>query len=234
MIPQVLYTNSKCKDIWQMFYDQNLKYYEGDLYVITDSNEFLDLPQEKIYQYSQNEPYYKAWINGLKKFNLNTFIYLQEDFILYDYVKIDILLKYYNVLIKNDKYSFIRLIKSGYNLSGNEIDNNLFEIGWNSFPLYSMQPSIWKTNAFLRLYEETKQEKWFECDEYEKACKQLNIYGLYHYNNENQRGGHFDSSVYPYIATAVIKGKWNISEYEKELKSLFLKYNIDANLRGFY
>jgi len=232
MIPQILYTNSKCKDIWQIFYDQNQKYYQGDVYVITDSNDFLNVPQEKIYQYKQEEPYYKAWINALKKFNLKTFIYLQEDFILYDAAKTNILLKYHDYLINNDKYSFVRLIKSGHNLSNNRIYENLFEIGWNSFPLYSMQPSIWKTEAFIKLYEQAKQEKWFECEEYETPCKDLNIYGLYHFNNENARGGHFDSSVYPYIATAIVKGKWNISEYEKELVPLFLKYNVNTHQRG--
>ena len=232
MISQVLYTNSKCKDVWEMFYDQNLKYHEGDLYVITDSNNFLNLPQERIYQYKQDEPYYKSWTNALNKFKIKSFIYLQEDFILYDFTKNDILLKYHDFLINNNKYSFVRLIKSGFNLSNNEVYKNLFEIGWESFPLYSMQPSIWKTESFIKLYEKAEQQKWFECDEYEKACKELNIYGLYHYNNENQRGGHFDSSVYPYIATAIVKGKWNISEYGKELVPLFLKYNTNIQERG--
>jgi len=232
MIPQVLYTNSKCSDIWEMFYNQNLKHYNTNLYIISDSDEFLNIPKERIYKYDEKEFYYESWIKGLNRFNLDTFIYLQEDFILYDNVKQDILIEYQKFLNKNDKYSFVRLIKSGYNLSNNKIYNNLFEIGWNSFPLYSMQPSIWKTKQFIKLYEKAKQQKWFECDEYEKVCKDLNIYGVYHYNEENARGGHFDSSVYPYIATAIVKGKWNVSEYTKELTPLFEKYKIQAHKRG--
>jgi len=232
MIPQVLYSNSKCSDVWRLFYDQNKNHCNNDLYVISDQNEFFDLPKEKIYQYKNNEPYFESWVNALHKFNLNTFIYLQEDFILYENVDEKKLLEYENFLNQNDKYSFVRLIKSGSNLSNNRVHNNLFEIGWDSFPLYSMQPSIWKTKAFIKLYNQAQQKKWFECNEYEKACKDLNIYGLYHYDNENSRGGHFDSSVYPYIATAIIKGKWNISEYSNELIPLLKKYKINMHQRG--
>ena len=43
---------------------------------------------------------------------------------------------------------------------------------------------------------------------------------------------HADSEFYPYIATALFKGKWTISEYEKELKFLLNKYQIDPLIRG--
>jgi hypothetical protein len=51
--------------------------------------------------------------------------------------------------------------------------------------------------------------------------------------NERRRGiYHNDSSVFPYIATAINKGKWNYSEYEKELNTLFNIYNINPFERG--
>jgi hypothetical protein len=60
-----------------------------------------------------------------------------------------------------------------------------------------------------------------------------NIKGLCHYNNEPKRGeNHYDSDVYPYIATALVKGKWIMSEYSFELGSILEKYNIDINKRG--
>jgi hypothetical protein len=43
---------------------------------------------------------------------------------------------------------------------------------------------------------------------------------------------HFDSIVYPYIATAIIKGKWNLSEYPNELGDLLNEYKIDKSIRG--
>jgi hypothetical protein len=51
--------------------------------------------------------------------------------------------------------------------------------------------------------------------------------------NEIKRGVyHCDSIVFPYIATAINKGKWNTSEYKKELDILFKEYNINPNMRG--
>ena len=47
--------------------------------------------------------------------------------------------------------------------------------------------------------------------------------------NKDKRGKfHYDSSIYPYICTAVIKGKWNFKEYKKELFEIFYnkKFNI--------
>jgi hypothetical protein len=55
---------------------------------------------------------------------------------------------------------------------------------------------------------------------------------LYSHQQEPRRGMfHYDSSVYPYVATAICKGKWNLSEY-KELEQLLKDYNIDWRVRG--
>jgi len=43
---------------------------------------------------------------------------------------------------------------------------------------------------------------------------------------------HWDSGIYPYIATAVVKGKWDYECYSKELSKLMDKYKIDPNIRG--
>jgi hypothetical protein len=38
--------------------------------------------------------------------------------------------------------------------------------------------------------------------------------------------------VFPYIATAINKGKWNMSEYRGELDILFEEYGINPFYRG--
>ena len=43
---------------------------------------------------------------------------------------------------------------------------------------------------------------------------------------------HYDSSIFPYIATAIVKGKWNYSEYKNELDILFDNYKINKHERG--
>ena len=59
--------------------------------------------------------------------------------------------------------------------------------------------------------------------------------GCYYYNNEKKRGSlHFDSSIFPYIATAVCKAKWNLKQYPLVLSKALEEYNIDYSLRGLY
>jgi hypothetical protein len=65
-------------------------------------------------------------------------------------------------------------------------------------------------------------------------CRQLGIRGLQHYGGNPKRGlQHYDSTVYPCIATAVVKGVWNISEYPEEMKSIINEFNIDCRKRGW-
>lgn len=55
------------------------------------------------------------------------------------------------------------------------------------------------------------------------------------FENEPKRGlYHWDSFCFPYIATAIVKGKWNFLEYSKELSILLEKYNINKNIRGVF
>jgi hypothetical protein len=222
----IVYTNSKCQDVFNIFKTQHGRFSRLPLFVISDNG--------GDFTYKNEEPYYKHWLDALKLVNDDFFIYNQEDFILYHQLNHDVLNQLEEFLIQNPQYSFVRLIKSGQRLSNNQIGKNIFEVNDDSFPLYSMQATIWNKNKFVELYENTKQEKWFESQSYEDACKKLNIRGVYYYNGEPKRGGHHDSSIYPYIATAVVKGKWNLSEYKNELLPLLNEHNIVIENRGIF
>jgi hypothetical protein len=63
----------------------------------------------------------------------------------------------------------------------------------------------------------------------------MNLKGLYYYADEPKRGqSHYDSSIFPYIASALVGGKWNLREYEQELVELIDKYKIDIEIRGVF
>ena len=63
----------------------------------------------------------------------------------------------------------------------------------------------------------------------------MGIKGLFHYDNEPKRGmHHYDSSVYPYVATAIVKGKWSIDVYGDMLEKVLLENNIDVSERGIF
>ena len=43
---------------------------------------------------------------------------------------------------------------------------------------------------------------------------------------------HWESFTYPYIATAIVKGKWNTEGYAKQLELIFDEYSINPATRG--
>jgi hypothetical protein len=228
---QIAYTNSNCSDLWDVFQQQNGKYSTIPIYMISDK-EVGGINNDKLFIYNNDDDYYNVWIQALKKFDSDYFIYLQEDFILYDKVNNEKLNEYLEFLKQNPNYSFVRLLKSG-RLRDKKIFDNLYEIESSNINIFSMQATIWRTKDYISLMEKVKDSKWLENDNYPKEMLRMGMKGLYHYDGESKRGeNHFDSNIYPYIATALVRGKWNTSEYNNELTPIFLEFSIDKNKRG--
>jgi len=98
-----------------------------------------------------------------------------------------------------------------------------------------LQATIWRKDDYVKIMNGTKNKIWLENETYRDFMIQNNLKGLYHYDGEPKRGlNHFDSSVYPYIATALVRGKWNMSEYGNELSIPINEHGIDVNIRGIY
>jgi hypothetical protein len=228
---QICYTNSKTSDVWDMFYEQNQNNCPYPLYLISDKNH-ENKKYKNVFLYRNDIPYWKAWYHVLVDLNPEYFIYLQEDFILYDLVN-DTKIKEYEYFLKNNKdFSFVRLIKTG-NCNSTQIQKTLFALEPNDDFIFAMQPTIWRTKDFLKLYKEVACPYWYLEHPYKEKCIQLNIKGAYHYAGEQKRGqNHWDSNVYPYVATALVKGKWNFGEYGSELTKLCSKFNINPHIRG--
>ena len=56
---------------------------------------------------------------------------------------------------------------------------------------------------------------------------------MYYTGSEKKRGMyHWDSTIYPYFATAVVKGKWNFSDYFATLKPLLIESKTNISHRG--
>jgi hypothetical protein len=232
MIAQIAYTNSNCQDLWEMFITQNRRHCSMPLYMISDVKpETFGFDDAFIYQNS--DPYYKVWIDAVQKFGSGYFIYLQEDFILYGDVNQEKIDEYVEFLKNNSKYSFVRLLKSG-KLYNKKLSDTLYEIESTNMNVFAMQATIWRTVDYIRLMSLAKSPRWLETDvDYRSKMIALNMNGTYHYDNENKRGTvHYDSNVYPHIATALVKGKWDMSEYNVELSKLFKEYKTDINKRG--
>lgn len=61
------------------------------------------------------------------------------------------------------------------------------------------------------------------------------IQGLYSFFNEKLLGfSNYDSYVFPYLQSVIVKGSWNFKEYKKELTTLLKKYKIKENNREIF
>ena len=232
MISQIAYTHSNCQDLWEMFIKENQKHCKLPLFMISDKLiEGLDAEKQLIYLNA--DPYYRVWIDAVQKFGGDYFIYLQEDFILYDNVNEEKIEEYVNFLKNNSQYSFVRLLKTDH-FHNIKLTSTLYELESTNIDIFSMQPTIWRSTDYIKLMNLVKSSRWLETDgDYRNKMIALDMKGAYHYDNEPKRGKyHYDNNVYPYIATALVKGKWIMSEYNSELSKILAEYNIDINKRG--
>ncbi len=107
------------------------------------------------------------------------------------------------------------------------IDSTLIS---NQDSKFSIQPTLIKLKNFVSLLESTQPLNIWD---FELAVPAEGKHYMVRLGDERKRGMyHCDSIIYPYIATAIIKGKWNYGEYMKELDELFNEYGIVPFERG--
>ena len=236
----ITYTHSNCKDIWNAYLSRLDKHATGIQSCMLSDEITEEFKNHIFIQYDDNKNYCQEFVRCLKEINSDFIIYMQEDFILYDDVQNHLLSDYISVLNNDPSLSYIRLIKCGDVTNVQYKDNKtlyyICEPGKqnNSINSFSMQPTIWRKEDFIKLYTLADAERFGRSWTYTQAMNRLNMNGLYSYQGEAKRGeNHYDSLVFPYVATAIVKGKWNVSEYPDELKAVSKEYRIDFNKRGY-
>ena len=237
----VMYSHSSYSDAWNMFFGQIDKHFDNNVskYIICDDH-LEEIPENwKCITYDENLDYAKRVSTSLQKVEEQFCIFHHEDMPLYKKPDFEKLKKYNKILDENDDISYIKLLRGGVHEDIKEQkvykdSETLYELMPDHYFLFAVQPSIWKTSELERIYKTCKIEhiREFELVATE-ICRYFKVKGLYHFNGESKRGlYHWDSDVYPYIATAIVKGKWNISDYNKELIPLTEEYNVDVYKRG--
>jgi hypothetical protein len=232
-IALVTYTHTNCEDVWPMYFGQIEHHLHGVRSVAFSNDPPDGFDKHTWLKYEESEPYYKQYLSCLEHVEEDFIIYGQEDFFLYDDVTIESLQKYAKFL-KNSTYSFARLIRAGYQTPLNKrAGDDLYEVDVNSPDAFSMQATLWKKSDIQKLYQHVKSEKWLEAPHWNDGCRETNTRGVFVYNGEGRRGKfHYDSSIYPYVCTGIIKGLWNTNEYPHIMRDLLEKYKIDSGERG--
>lgn len=221
-LQNIVYSNSEYFDVLDVFFDEQKKYgIYKDNYILFSDSKYDDHHNFRTILYNKNHAYGERLLNCLEKVQSEIILYQHEDMFLYDNPNFHTINEYIKFL-KSSCYSFIRLSKTGHcNLKKIKEINSLYEINRGSPDFFAVQPSIWKTKDLIKFLSfGLNMSIWdLEINSSSLSLKS-NISGLLHYDNESKRGCHYNSNVWPHIATAIIKGKWNILEYANELNKI--------------
>jgi len=232
----ITYTTSKYSDIWSMHFNQIQLHSSGaKSYAFSDeeSKAVWSFQDHELVCYKESDPYWKQYTDCLSSVKEEYVVYLQEDFILYADIDTQEIEKCIDFLAYSD-YDYVRLIRCGYSTPLDEpLGGNLYAVKMNSSDAFSMQATLWKKSRLRDLYHHVKSQKWLESDAWNEGARFLGIKGAFTYHGEPRVGAfHYDSKVYPYVCTAINRGKWNVDQYPEFMKDMFQKYQIDPNVRG--
>jgi hypothetical protein len=225
-IPLIVYTHTDMKDVWPMFFGQ-LKKYIGDTKVYVAVNEHDTQLSDMIrIIYDDSKQYTDRWKDILQQVEEETLMFMHEDMILFDKVDFQSLEKYIGY-INDGLANSIKLILAGDAVSISDFDNTLVQ---NEFARFSVQPTIFKKKLLEDLVVlHANKNIW----DFEQSIQINPKDFMVKIGTEKKRGiYHYDSLVFPYIATAINKGKWNMSEYQKELDTMFMEYGVMPFDRG--
>jgi len=226
-LPIVVYTHSDAKDVWPVFFGQ-LKKYIGDMkvYVAVNSNDETIPSEYTQLIYDDSIPYTERWKQILPQIKEETIMFMHEDMILFDKPDFEYIKRYYN-LVNNDMVDSIKMVYVASNDVVSDIDNTLIS---NEYSKFSIQPTLIKRKNFVSLLESTPPLNIWD---FELAVPTSQNHFMCKVGGEKKRGMyHYDSIVFPYICTAIVKGKWNMNEYQNELDKLFGEYGINPFERG--
>lgn len=238
MVPLLVNTTTKCADLWDMFFGE---LWEGAYgYVMVDETDYQFPREFRVLYYDRDEGYRQQIMSCLDKVDAPVVLYTAEDNVMLGRPQFRKLKEYSDILM-GSQLDFVKLIKGLTQLGETPHPRhpNLWKLQPHNSYFFTMQPSLWWTESFKMVYKYAADggiagldyDNMFEVKASE-TCRDLEINGVYCYHGERKRGAaHYDSSVFPFCASAIVKGKWNISEYP-ELKPLLDKYKIDPGIRG--
>jgi len=225
-LPIIVYTHTDMKDVWPMFFGQFKKYISNTKIYVAVNEKDEQLSEYNQITYDDKSQYTERWKQILDKIEEDVFIFLHEDMIVLDEINFQLLDKYIGYTI-NGLVDSVKLILVGDSYNVSSIDDTLVT---NQYSKFSIQPTITKKSIFKKILENTTPMNGWQ---FEESITTNKGHFMVKLGGETKRGlYHYDSLIFPYIATAISKGKWNTTEYENELNKLFIEYNINPFERG--
>ena len=193
-IKNIVYSHSDYFDVLEIFLEQQKKFGIDDIVIFSDK-EFNNKNPHILYDPS------KSYSERLRQ----CLSQLDDE---------------YKKALKDTDYSFVRLCRTGNcGLLKLKDYESLFDIHPQSPDFFAVQPTLWKREEFIKFLEKSGDLSIWDL-ELNGGKIEHGIKGLMHFAEEGSRGGHFNSKAWPYVATAIVKGKWNFKEYYFELNNI--------------
>ena len=131
-IALIINTISKNSDIWEPFFDSIDDYIPENFfskkYVFVDHTDTSEIPEEyTIVNYDTDKKYRDQFLQCVDNVEEEYCVYISEDYILYDDIKVNKINDFIDILKKDSNISFIRFMRGGvYDGPFEEHSDNLF------------------------------------------------------------------------------------------------------------
>lgn len=227
----ILYSHSSLEWILEPFIDRLEQYFPilCQKYLFIDKD--IKFEHFITIQYNDSKFYSERLLDCLNKLEEEFVLIHHEDMIFYDYVDMKSFHYYFNLLKNNNQFSSIKLMCGGMSqYYPNKFATNVYYLQDDEQYRFVIQPSIWRRKDLIKILEFSANMSIDDSsDSLLNYMKEQDFKMLFCWNPESdQKRGiyHWDNSKYPFIATALNKGNWNISEYPIEIENLKLEYNL--------
>ena len=234
----VFYSHTDYSDVWPPMFQQADKYFPNhQKYLFSDEKtREIDRPNWTLVKYDDSKKYQQRLIHCLDQIEEEIILFHHEDMFLYDEPKYDHLEEIVKV-IQNEEIDIVKLICASYGtFRARKKMTSLPYIYENPTNLkFAIQPSMCKKSKLRMIYDKTGGDNIWLFETYSSGTVEyFGIKtGMTYLPDDKKRGQfHWDSTIYPYFATAIVKGKWNFSDYEDMLKPILEDNNIDFVIRG--
>jgi hypothetical protein len=185
--------------------------------------------------YSEESSYVDRLIQGLVQIEDEVIFFNHEDFLLIaepDYRHFLDALE----LVKLGKLDYFTFARGGIQVGLPILGRRSCSRFVNSISpwIFSIQPSLWNRRALLRLLEKHRGQNIWEFESgAQKSFRKMGLRGGFTTKRGKKRGQlHWDNPMYPYIATAIVKGRWNTLEYLEELQTVMRDTKNGFGSRG--
>lgn len=221
-----IHTHSSCDDALVMCLGQLDKYLPEVKRYVAIEKETNTVSNENVILYNDEDSYTERLKSILPQIDEDMILYLHEDMILYDSPDTEELSRVETYLREHDSVMMVKLIAT-LGLT-HEVAPLIRDS--NTHYKFVVQPTLWKKNKLEELASGEKYSIWEMEERIQSKFSSVGLGYTYFRGSEKLRGqAHYDSAIFPYIATAIVKGKWNNLEYSSELNVLFDEYNVKSD-----